>query len=91
MDSYEHILEGIPREVSLGMETIRLYPGSALQALQIGYSIRPTGEYLTGTMAGDWRKEWVVIGYAESCGDPIFIDSSRNGFPVYTAMHSEGS
>jgi hypothetical protein len=24
------------------------------------------------------------------CGDPIFIDTSEEGFPVYTAIHGEG-
>ena len=82
MDSYEDVLEHIPSEVSLGYETIRLYRAPAVQALQIGYSVRPTGEPLET----DWRKEWVVIGYEECCGDPIFIDSSADGFPVYTAI-----
>ena len=27
----------------------------------------------------------------ELCVDPIFIDSSADGFPVYTAMHGQGT
>ena len=87
MESYEKILEGIRDEVSLGHETVRVYRGPGLQANQVGYSISPTGEPLTGEQAGDW----VVIGYAECCGDPIFIDSLADGFPVYTAIHGEDS
>jgi hypothetical protein len=87
MDSYEDVLERIPSEVSLGYQTIRLSRAPVVQALQIGYSVHPTGEPLQS----DWRKEWVVIGYEECCGDPIFIDSSANGFPVYTAIHGEGT
>jgi len=91
MESYEKILEDIRDEVSFGYETVRVYREPGLQALQIGYSISPTGEPLTGEQAGDWQREWVVIGYAECCGDPIFIDSLAEGFPVYTAIHGEGS
>ena len=86
MDSYEDVLERIPSDVSLGCQTIRVYRAPGVQALQIGYSVCPTGEPLET----DWRKEWVVIGYEECCGDPIFIDSSADGFPVYTAIHGEG-
>jgi hypothetical protein len=90
VDTYQKILEGIPTEVSLGYEKVRVYRESGLQALQVGYSISPTGEVLTGEQAGDWRTDWIVIGYEECCGDPIFIDSSAEGFPVYTAIHGEG-
>ena len=31
-----------------------------------------------------------MIGYEDGCGDPIFIDTSGDGFPVYTAMHGTG-
>jgi hypothetical protein len=87
MDPYEDVLERIPSEVSLGYQTIRLYRAPGVQALQIGYSVRPAGEPLES----DWRKEWVVVGYEECCGDPIFIDSSASGFPVYTAIRGEGT
>ena len=91
MESYEKILEGIRDEVSFGYETIRVYREPGLQARRIGYSINSTGEPLTGEQAGDWQREWVIIGYEECCGDPIFIDSLAKGFPVYTAIHGEGS
>jgi hypothetical protein len=91
MDSYEKVLEGILNEVSFGYETIRVYREPGLQALQIGYSIGPTGEPLTGEQASDWQTEWIVIGYEECSGDPIFIDSLTERFPVYTAIHGEGS
>lgn len=90
MEPYEQILEGILREVSFGVETIHVCRAPELSGLQTGYSISSTGEVLTGTGAGDWRKEWVVIAYEDCCGDPIFIDCSKNGYPVYTAMHGEG-
>jgi len=90
MESYEKMLESIPSEVSLGYGTIRLYRAPEIQALQIGYSVSPTGEPLTGDRQGDWSTEWIVIGNEELNGDPIFIDTSKEGFPVYTAIHGEG-
>jgi hypothetical protein len=86
MESYEEILERIPAEVSLGYQTILVFRYPALQALQIGYSITPTGESLNS----GWPKEWIVIATEELCGDPIFIDASTTGFPVYTATHGQG-
>jgi hypothetical protein len=46
---------------------------------------------LTGDQDGDWLQKWIVIGYEDLCGDPIFIDISVDEFPVYTAIHGEGS
>jgi len=91
MQPFEKSLEGIRAELSIGYETIRVYRAPDLKSLQIGYSISPTGESLTGEKEGDWLKKWIVIGYGECCGDPIFIDSTAEGFPVYTAIHGEGS
>lgn len=90
MEPYEQILEGILREVSFGVQTIHVGQASEIPSLQTGYSISSSGQPLTGTGVGDWQKEWIVIGYEECCGDPIFIDSSKKDYPVYTAMHGEG-
>lgn len=91
MKSYQDTLESFPSDVSLGYETILVYRGADVPALQAGYSVSPAGEPLTGKAMGDWREEWVVVAYEECCGDPIFIDSSAEGFPVYTAIHGEGA
>ena len=40
---------------------------------------------------GSWKKEWLVIGYEDLCGDAIFIDTASEGYPVYTAVHGEGA
>lgn len=45
---------------------------------------------MIGENDGDWLKSWLVIGYEDYCGDPIFIDTSQEGFPVYIAIHGEG-
>jgi hypothetical protein len=90
MKAYEQALESIRSEVSFGYETIRVYQAPELESLQVGYSVKPTGESLVGKEDGDWLKKWIVIGCEELCGDPIFIDTSVKGFPVYTAAHGEG-
>ena len=90
MKAYEQALQSVRSEVSFGYETIRVYQAAELESLQVGYAVKPTGESLVGEGDGDWSKEWVVIGYEELCGDPIFIDTSLKGFPVYTAAHGDG-
>ena len=94
MNAYEKIVESLPSEVSLGYETIRIYQGSDRESSQVGYSVMSSGESLTGDGDGDgdgdWHPHWIVIGYEELCGDPIFIDAACDGFPVYTAPHGEG-
>jgi hypothetical protein len=91
MKACETALKSILPRVSFGYETIYVFRSPELEAQQIGYSVSPAGKSLAGTRDGDWLSEWVVIGYEELCGDPIFIDASKSGFPVYTAMHGEGS
>jgi hypothetical protein len=90
MDTYELMLDTIKPAVSFGCTTIRVYRPKELASGQIGYSISPTGNPLFGNKNGDWRKPWLVIGYDETCGDPIFIDRSEEGYPVYTAMTGKG-
>jgi len=90
MEPYEMTLERILPEVSFGYGTIRVYRAPKLQALQTGYSDSPAGGPV-GETVGGWRREWVVIGNEDCCGDPILIDSSAEGFPVYTAIHGEGA
>jgi hypothetical protein len=38
----------------------------------------------------DWKSEWIVIA-SDQMGDPIFVDTSMDSLPVFTAMHGEGS
>jgi len=70
--------------VSIAYVSVCLSPVAELQAAQQGYSSIPEGDET------DWRDEWVVVGYEDLCGDPIFIDISDDGFPVYTAAHGMG-
>jgi hypothetical protein len=77
--------------VNLGYFAIRIYDVSELAEAQIGYSADPSGTSLIDENSGSWQRNWVVIGYEDGAGDPIFIDSDAGGFPVYTAMHGTGT
>jgi len=77
-------------EISIGYSTVHLLELDKLEEGQIGYAVDPKGKSLTGTAEGDWRATWVVIGYEESLGDPIFVDIAQYDFPVYTAMVGVG-
>jgi hypothetical protein len=77
-------------EISIGYSTVHLFKPDKLEEGQIGYSVDPKGKSLAGTAEGDWRPTWVVTGYEESLGDPIFVDIAQQDFPVYTAMIGMG-
>ena len=55
-----------------------------LEAAQQGYGVLPEGE------ASQWRAEWTVIGHEGLCGDPLFIDTDDEDYPVYTAERGTG-
>ncbi|MGG5460869.1 hypothetical protein [Clostridium sp. B9] len=78
-----------PEYVSIDLQGIYLFNSDEIEKAQVGYSITPEGESLVGKEAGDWKAEWLVIGYEDLIGDPIFIDCSNYDYPVFTAMHGE--
>jgi hypothetical protein len=78
-------------EVSLGSTRVYLFKDNEIEEAQIGYGIDNKGSSLTGTVEGYWKESWLVIAYEDLCGDPIFIDIHKKGFPVYTAIHGEGT
>jgi hypothetical protein len=90
MEPYRHTLDSIRSDTSFGYCTIHVYRSPELESAQIGYSIGTNGESLTGDKDGDWSSNWLVIGYDDTCGDPLFIDTSEEGYPVYTAMIGQG-
>lgn len=69
---------------------ITLYAAEELDEAQLGYARHPDGTSLVGSEPGGWRETWVVIGHETACGDPIFVDTSDEAFPVFTAMHGVG-
>lgn len=91
-EDYKELLNtlAIPA-VSLGYTAVRVHGVDELEEAQIGYSIDPSGPSLVDGEPGSWQRQWVVIGYEDGCGDPIFIDAETESFPVYTAMHGKGN
>jgi hypothetical protein len=90
--SYIALREGIElKEVSLGYRTVWLLPPEDLPQAQLGYSVSPGGESLTGEEDGDWHSTWLVIAENDESGDPLFVDIALPAMPVYTARHGEGS
>ncbi len=91
-DGYKELLNtlAIPA-VSLGYTAVRVYGVNELEEAQIGYAIDPSGTSLVDGEPGSWERKWVVIGHEDGCGDPIFIDTETEDFPVYTAMHGTGN
>ncbi len=77
------------REVSLGYRIVTLFDENNINKGQIGYSRTSEGDDLTGTEPGDWRSSWLVIGYDDRTGNPIFIDTSKSAFPVLIAVQGE--
>lgn len=86
----EIIQQASVTQISIGMSGLALFEINQLEDEQIGYSIDPQGVDLTGNSDGDWKKEWIVIGYDTLLGDPIFIDTQTDEYPVFTAMHGAG-
>ncbi len=84
------LLKGL-QSFSLGTSGLRFFTDSEFAEGQRGYSNNPEGAPLVSSEVGGWEAGWTVIGYEESCGDPIFIDVNANGFPVFTAMHGMGT
>lgn len=78
-------------EVYFGGEGFRICAVEELPEAQLGYSKHPNGTDLTGKNAGDWKKEWVIVGNDTELGDPYFVDTSNSMLPVLTAMHGAGS
>jgi len=87
---YLNLKNKLPVEsVSLGYKTVTLFAAHELHDAQIGYSISDSGDSFVGEQAGDWKENWLVIGYEELCGDPIFVDLSKSELPVFTAAHGD--
>lgn len=77
------------RNISIGYDDIFLFDIDNIEKEQVGYSIDPNGNLLVTDEEGSWKTDWLVIGFNENTGDPFFVDTSLNDFPVYTSMHGE--
>ena len=65
-------------ELSFGVGGIEFFQPTSVAQEQAGYE------------GPDWRRDWLVVAHETCCGDPIFIDQSEPGLPVYTAMIGMG-
>jgi hypothetical protein len=72
--------------IDYGVGAIVLFNPAELRERQIGYSVTPDGTTLIGDGDGDWHSDWLVIGYEDAMGDPIFM-SVVLPYPVFRAMH----
>lgn len=87
----EFAIPNLKEEVYRGSSfDVILFSKESADKEQEGYSISKEGDPLYGFNEGDWQEGWFVIGYEDSCGDPIFIDLNDPGIPVYTASHGVG-
>ena len=82
--------EATIESVSLGYTTFALFSAAEVEDAQVGYSVSDSGERFTGDQEGDWKESWLVIGYEDLCGDPIFVDLAKPLLPVFTAAHGQG-
>jgi len=84
------LLQGELKSFSIGYSGLRFFVESEFSDGQRRYSINDEGKSLVGEDEGDWQLGWKVIGYEESCGDPIFVDTDLDGVPVFMAIHGVG-
>lgn len=82
-------LQGL-KSFSIGSSGFHFFSESEFSEGQRGYSVDDTGRSLARSEKGGWQHSWQVIGYEESCGDPIFVDSAAEEVPVFTAIHGVG-
>jgi hypothetical protein len=77
--------------IEIGYGGVNLFNGGEIAARQVGYSISSDGKNISGLEDGDWKPNWLAIGYETALGDPLFIDVKLLSLPVMTAMHGEGT
>lgn len=76
--------------VAVGYMEVKIFSPDDLEEAQTGYSRKESGESLVGTDDGDWKQSWLVVGYEDSMGEPIFVNLDDERLPVYTAIHGQG-
>ncbi len=87
----EKLKETFFNEITIGLTTICIFSEDKIDENQLGYSVDSEGNSLVGESDGDWKKNWLVIGYEDLCGDPIFTDIETENFPIFSAIHGMGS
>lgn len=78
------------RDVYFGPQGFAVVKGDEdFAKAQIGFSIDEVGTDLSGNGQGDWQPFWQVIALDTELGDPYFVDTSDDMYPVYTAMQGD--
>jgi hypothetical protein len=91
MQAAKDILEAIgTKEIRLGYTAVFLIEFAGVEKNKAGFSLPPGENGQLGNQRGSWPKHWLLIGREDGYQDPIFIDTSRKEFPVFTAMCGEG-
>ncbi|NRS90845.1 hypothetical protein HNQ02_003792 [Flavobacterium sp. 7E] len=75
-------------DITIKYSSLEFFKPNNLKEEQIGYRFNHLGKSLLGTNKGDWKKNWVAIGY-DGIGDPIFVDFEKPNLPVFTSEHDE--
>src|SRR5690349_20244544 len=91
LERFREALAEIAGQVSVGYRAVHVFSPAELDGGQVGYARDPKGRDLTGGREGDWRKSWIVCGYEDMCGDPVFVDLAELEWPVFTAAHGGGA
>src|ERR1700722_13984657 len=86
-------VEGFLKSVSsfhIGYNGINFFEAEHVTEEQVGYSVTADGLSLATGKRGDWKEEWLAIGYEENSGDPIFVNIKTASLKVSSAQHGEG-
>jgi len=89
-DEVSRLLAKAPEAIMVAERTYVLGRQESLLETQLGYRITPGGETLIGEGENHWRSSWLVVGWDEDSGDPLFVDLADRDLPVFTAMHGAG-
>ena len=75
------------KNINVGLSDIYLYSKDEIEDAQIGFRVDDKGNKIE-----DWIGDnYVVIGNASCCGDPIITDLSNEKLPVYSMFHDDWS
>ncbi|PGT97987.1 thiamine transporter [Bacillus cereus] len=73
------------QDIELGTYEIYVFSENELEKGQIGYRYDKHKSSLISEENGRWQEGWIVIGYETDMGDPVFVNTDDDAYPVYTA------